>query len=407
MPLMNPRIIKTEQQHRDAVAEIERLAADDPSMGSPEGDRLELLAKLVEDYEKQKFTFARPDPLDAIRFRMEEQGLRQKDLATILGGKNRVSEVLSGKRALTLGMVRSLSETLHIPAELLVREPAAPYRIEGNENSDDDEGAIQMPALVKAGFFLNEDISRLTARDVVQRYLKPQRGPLYLKRTITYGATPETDKTNLRLWVGRVRELALTSRKQRGAWREGTLNEDFLAYIARLSWSERGPRLAQEFLAEKGIALVLLPVLPHTKLDGAAMLDSDGAPVVGMTLRQDRIDNFWFTLMHELVHAWKHLPEKDFVITDESIEDGTEDDAKEAEANRIARDAFIPRVAWKRSEAYLKPSVATIRALAEKLQIHPAVVAGRLRKERTGYGNFSGLVGQKQVRKHFPEVNWR
>lgn len=407
MPLMNPRIIKTEQQHRDAVAEIERLAADDPSMGSPEGDRLELLAKLVEDYEKQKFTFARPDPLDAIRFRMEEQGLRQKDLATILGGKNRVSEVLSGKRALTLGMVRSLSETLHIPAELLVREPAAPYRIEGNENSDDDEGAIQMPALVKAGFFLNEDISRLTARDVVQRYLKPQRGPLYLKRTITYGATPETDKTNLRLWVGRVRELALTSRKQRGAWREGTLNEDFLAYIARLSWSERGPRLAQEFLAEKGIALVLLPVLPHTKLDGAAMLDSDGAPVVGMTLRQDRIDNFWFTLMHELVHAWKHLPEKDFVITDESIEEGTEDDAKEAEANRIARDAFIPRVAWKRSEAYLKPSVATIRALAEKLQIHPAVVAGRLRKERTGYGNFSGLVGQKQVRKHFPEVNWR
>jgi HTH-type transcriptional regulator/antitoxin HigA len=403
---MDPRIIKTEQQHRDAVAEIERLATDDPPMGSPDGDRLELLAKLVEDYEKQRFAFARPDPLSAIRFRMEEQGLRQKDLADILGGKNRVSEVLSGKRALTLGMVRSLSETLHIPAELLVREPAAPY---GNENSDDDEEGegIQLPALVKAGFFLNEDVSQLTARDVVQRYLKPQRGPLYLKRTITYGATPETDKTNLRLWVGRVRELALASRKQRGLWREGTLNEDFLAYIARLSWSERGPRLAQEFLAEKGIALVLLPVLPHTKLDGAAMLDSEGAPVVGMTLRQDRIDNFWFTLMHELVHVWKHLPEKDFVITDESIEDGAEGDAKEAEANRIARDAFIPRVDWKRSEAYLKPSVATIRALAEKLQIHPAIVAGRLRKERTGYGNFSGLVGQKLVRKHFPEVSWR
>lgn len=401
---MDPRIIKTEQQHGDVIAEIERLASDDPPMGSPEGDRLELLAKLVEDYEKQRFAFARPDPLSAIRFRMEEQGLRQKDLAVILGGKNRVSEVLSGKRALTLGMVRSLSETLHIPAELLVREPAAQY---GSDLPDDDEEDIRLPALVKSGFFQNEDVSQLTARDVVQRYLKPQRGPLYLKRTITYGATPETDKTNLRLWVGRVRELALASRKQRGSWREGTFNEDFLAYIARLSWSERGPRLAQEFLAEKGIALVLLPVLPHTKLDGAAMLDSDGAPVVGMTLRQDRIDNFWFTLMHELVHAWKHLPEKDFVITDESIEDGTEDDAKEAEANRIARDAFIPRVAWKRSEAYLKPSVATIRALAEKLQIHPAVVAGRLRKERTGYGNFSGLVGQKQVRKHFPEVNWR
>ena len=400
---MNPRIIKSEQQHREALAEVERLAADDPAMGSPEGDRLELFAKLVEDYEKQKFSFARPDPLSAIRFRMEEQGLRQKDLAPILGGKNRVSEVLSGKRALTLGMVRSLSESLHIPAELLVREPAAPY---GSDDSDDDEENIYMPALVKSGFFLNEDISQLTARDVVQRYLKPQRGPLYLKRTITFGATPDTDKTNLRLWVGRVRELALASRKQRGSWREGTLNEDFLAYIARLSWSERGPRLAQEFLAEKGISLVLLPVLPHTKLDGAAMRDADGAPVIGMTLRQDRLDNFWFVLLHELVHAWKHLPEMEWVITDEGIEDGIEDDAKEAEANRIARDAFIPRAAWKRSEAYLKPSVATIRALAEKLQIHPAVIAGRLRKERTGYGNFSGLVGQKQVRKHFPEVKW-
>jgi HTH-type transcriptional regulator/antitoxin HigA len=401
--IMDPRIIKTEKQHREALAEVERLAAEDPAMGSPDGDRLELLAKLVEDFEKQRFVFARPDPLSAIRFRMEEQGLRQKDLAPILGGKNRVSEVLSGKRALTLGMVRSLSESLHIPAELLVREPAAPY---GSDNSDDDEETIQMPALVKSGFFLNEDVSQLTARDVVQRYLKPQRGPLYLKRTITYGATPETDKTNLRLWVGRVRELALASRKQRGAWRDGTLNEEFLSYVAKMSWSERGPRLAQEFLAERGIALVLLPVLPHTKLDGAAMLDSDGAPVVGMTLRQDRIDNFWFTLTHELVHAWKHLPGKEWVITDEGIEDGAEDDTKEAEANRIARDAFIPRAAWKRSEAYLKPSVETILALAHKLQIHPAVIAGRLRKERTGYGNFSGLVGQKQVRKHFPEVKW-
>ena len=131
---MDPRIIKTKQQHRDSIAEVERLAAEDPPMGSPEGDRLELFAKLVEDYEKQRFAFARPDPLSAIRFRMEEQGLRQKDLAPLLGGKNRVSEVLSGKRALTLGMVRSLSESLHIPAELLVREPAAPY---GKDKSDD------------------------------------------------------------------------------------------------------------------------------------------------------------------------------------------------------------------------------------------------------------------------------
>ena len=230
---------------------------------------------------------------------------------------------------------------------------------------------------------------------------------MYLKRTITYGTTPETDKTNLRLWVGRVRELALASRKQRRGWREVTINEEFLTYVAKLSWSENGPRLAQEFLAGKGIALVIFPALPRTKLDGAAMLDAERAPIVGVTLRQDRIDNFWFTLLHELVHAWKHLPEKEWAITDESMEDGNEDDAKESEANRFARDAFIPRVLWKRSEAYLRPSSESILALAEKLQIHPAVIAGRLRKERTGYGNFGNLVGQRQVRKQFPEIKWR
>ena len=122
------KIIKTEAEYRAYLSEIEQLATQDPLPGTPEGDRLELLAKLVEDYELVRFKFEKPDPVEAIRFRMHEQGLRQKDLASILGGKNRVSEVLSGKRPLTLAMVRALNEALKIPAELLIREPApAPY----------------------------------------------------------------------------------------------------------------------------------------------------------------------------------------------------------------------------------------------------------------------------------------
>ena len=123
---MEPKIIKTEKQSQTYVADVERLAAEDPLPRTADGDRLELLAKLVEDYEKERFQFGRPDPISAILFRMEEQGLRQNDLAPILGGKNRVSEVLSGKRPLTLTMVRALSESLRIPAELLIREPSAP-----------------------------------------------------------------------------------------------------------------------------------------------------------------------------------------------------------------------------------------------------------------------------------------
>lgn len=129
--IIEPKIIKTEQQYRAYLGEVERLAADDPAPGTPDGDRLELLAKLVEDYEKERFKFERPDPVEAILFRMEEQGLRQKDLVPILGGKNRVSEILARKRPLTLAMVRALNESLKIPAELLVREPDARYRVRG------------------------------------------------------------------------------------------------------------------------------------------------------------------------------------------------------------------------------------------------------------------------------------
>ena len=403
---MDLKIIKTEAEHKVYLAEAERLAAEDPESGTPDGNRLELLAKLVEDYEKEKFRFARPDPVAAIRFRMEEKGLKQKDLVAIMGGKNRVSEVLSGKRSLTLSMVRALSDELHIPIDLLIQEPG-PSQADEDGLDSMDEARIPIALILRSGQFPEHEATRLTSSAIVQRYLKPKHGPLFLKQTITYGATPSTNKTNLKMWVGRVRELAHQTKRKRGVWRPDTFSEAFLTYVARLSWSETGPRLAQQFLAEKGIALVILPHYPQTKLDGAAMQDQEGAPVIGLTIRHDRLDNFWFTLLHELVHAWKHLPELGMAITDEEVDkehDG--DDAKEAEANRLARDAFIPRAQWTRSEAYLRPSHETIQDFANRLHISPAIVAGRLRHEKSHYAAFGRLVGYRQVRKHFPEVVW-
>lgn len=121
-------LVKTDAQHRAYLAEVERLAADDPPPGTPKGDRLELLAKLVEDYEKSRYPFDLPDPIAAIRFRMEEQGLQQKDVASLFGGKNRVSEVLAGKRPLTLTMIRSVAAALHIPLAVLMGEPGKASR---------------------------------------------------------------------------------------------------------------------------------------------------------------------------------------------------------------------------------------------------------------------------------------
>ena len=133
------RITKTKSQHKAALAEIARLARRNPAPESRAGLRLELLAKLVEDYEAERFVFAKPDPVDAILFRMEERGLRQKDVAQVLGGKNRASEVLARKRPLTLPMIRALHEKLDIPHSLLVREPSPVYRVRSKRRADRGE----------------------------------------------------------------------------------------------------------------------------------------------------------------------------------------------------------------------------------------------------------------------------
>lgn len=118
---MDIRIVKTDRQYRTYMAAISKLVEKDPPPNSRAGARLELLAKLVEDYEKTRFPFEKPDAIEAIQFRMEQQGLRQGDLADLVGGKSRASEILARKRALTVSMIRSLSRHLHIPAELLLR----------------------------------------------------------------------------------------------------------------------------------------------------------------------------------------------------------------------------------------------------------------------------------------------
>lgn len=397
---MDIRIIKTDEQYRRALAELERLAESDPDPDTADGARLELLAKLVEDYEKSRFPLNKPDPVDAIVFRMEQQGLRQKDIAELLGGKNRASEVLARKRPLTLPMIRALHERLAIPSDLLIREPAAEY----SATPDVDDTDVPLDLLKKRGWAAAE----ATVGDVIRRLLAPAGSPVLLKHTLVFGANAKTHRTRIQLWLARVREIADSRSYVAGRFDRAQLNEDLLRYVARLSWMEKGPRLAMDFLAERGIALVIEPHLPPTRLDGAAMIGRSGAPVIGMTLREDRLDNFWFTLIHELVHAWKHLDATDHrAIADESIEKGGSDESEiETQANEIASEILIPKGVWRRSNAYLSPSPKTIREFAERHQVCVAVVAGRLRFEAKNYALFAKLVGYGQARVHFPEVKW-
>ncbi len=117
---MNWKVIKTEKDYQIALKRLEVIF--DSKKGSKNGDELELLSLLIDNYEKEKFPIDLPDPIEAIKFRMEQLGYSQKDLTEVIGLKSRVSEILNRKRKLTLEMIRKLHEVLGIPTEVLVRE---------------------------------------------------------------------------------------------------------------------------------------------------------------------------------------------------------------------------------------------------------------------------------------------
>ncbi|CAH2031886.1 helix-turn-helix domain-containing protein [Trichlorobacter ammonificans] len=116
---MDIRPIKTDEDYRAALAEIEQLFDAQPD--TPEGDRLDVLATLVEAYEQRLFAIPAPDPVEAIRYHMESRGLSRQDLEAALGSRARVSEILNHKRPLSLTMIRNLHNRFGIPAESLIQ----------------------------------------------------------------------------------------------------------------------------------------------------------------------------------------------------------------------------------------------------------------------------------------------
>ena len=120
---MNQKVIKTEKEYKAAVGRIYELINSEAGQietGSSKGDELELLSILVELYEDEQFPKKAPEPVDAIKFRMDQMGLKQKDIAPLFGGETRASEVLNGKRQLTLKMIAMLTRYLGIPLESLI-----------------------------------------------------------------------------------------------------------------------------------------------------------------------------------------------------------------------------------------------------------------------------------------------
>jgi len=117
---MKNKIIKTKKEYEKALNRLEQIFNARP--GTAEGDELEFLSLLLDNYEKEHFPIDLPDPIEAIKFRMEQMGYKSSDLARVLGFRSRVSEVLNRKRKLSLSMIRRLNKDLHIPTDVLIQE---------------------------------------------------------------------------------------------------------------------------------------------------------------------------------------------------------------------------------------------------------------------------------------------
>jgi HTH-type transcriptional regulator / antitoxin HigA len=378
----------------------------DAELGTPEGEELDVLTDLVEHYEEKHVALGYPSAVAAIEFRLDQAGLTQRDLVPFIGSRAKVSEVLSGKRQITMPMARALHEHLGIPAEVLLQERGM--------SLDDPLAGIEwnrfpVKAMAKLGWFSKGKNPESRAQELVGDLIRRAGGPavaatpLYRKNDYAR-ANAKMDPYALKAWCWKVLADANEARPP-VSYKPGTITLDFLGQIARLSWSDEGPRLAKEFLAKHGISLVVVCHLPRTYLDGAALKLGDGTPVVGLTLRYDRVDSFWFCLLHELAHLGRHM-ERDgdpaFVddLTLREVEGGRRE-PKEAEADQWAEEALVPLAIWETSEARRNPTPMAAVSLSRALQVHPAIVAGRIRHEERNYRLLSHFVGTGEVRRQF------
>lgn len=173
----------------------------------------------------------------------------------------------------------------------------------------------------------------------------------------------------------------------------------WLPDLVHLSCKVDGPLLAQNLLFQHGIVLVVEPQIPGLAIDGAAFLEGP-TPVIGLTLRRDSVDNFWYTLLHEVAHAVLHY-RTGLAVGYFDQSEASSVDEQEKEADKFASNVLIPEEKWRRSAARISNSSSVIENFAENLGINPAIVFGRVRKEREDYTIFSGKIGTGQVRRIF------
>ncbi|MFA5904719.1 MAG: ImmA/IrrE family metallo-endopeptidase [Desulfobacula sp.] len=397
---MNIRPVKTDRDYDSALARIENLWGAEP--GTCEDDELEILLTLVTAYESENHPVPPPSPIEAIRFVMDQKGLKQTDLIPFIGSRPRVSEILNGKRSLTLKMIRSLHSKLGIPAEILIQERS----VFPNNGEAVNWDSFPISEIVKRKWVTGFD-SKTQAEEIIRSLssLSSSDDYLFEKRVACFRKGDRSNEKNnpysIQAWIlGSLYEAEKIEAPIK--YKENELNSTFISKVAQFSVVEKGPLIVRDFLLSKGIKMVVVPHFKKTYLDGGVLIARNGTPIIALSLRHDRIDNFWFTLSHEIAHlvlGHVHSKNDKCIIDDLDLRDSL--DENELEADKVAQEALIPNNLWINHQARLTHKVQDVIDLANKADVHPAVVAGRIRFENNNYGILHRLVGHKEIRKLF------
>jgi HTH-type transcriptional regulator / antitoxin HigA len=276
-------------------------------------------------------------------------------------------------------------------------------------HSDRDIDYLQFPLtqMYGRGWFNSLGISlkefKANAEEIVGDFVSSNiSDPVASAAKVRVRSGSSVDWRALMAWQARVVYLASQMVPQKH-FEVGYLNATWFSNLISLSRHNDGPRKARDFLMQSGIALVVEPHLEGTHLDGAVFWPKNSFPIIGVTLRYDRIDSFWFVLFHELAHLKMHLHQE----ANDSIFDDLDADSNgiESEADHFAGEALVPRKNWDLSLAKFLRTPDSVHLLADELDISVAIVAGKIRHESRNYYILSDLVGSGTVRRLFDE-NW-
>lgn len=374
-------IIKNNEQHENYLARLDELM-DLEDHSQHDIDEIELLGLLISNYEETNFPIDLPSPVEAIKFRMDQLGLEDSDLVRYIGQRSKVSEILNGKRALSKQMIKELHEGLGIPLNVLMET----NQIEDLEfapvilNKLLDE--LPLNLMFKRNYFdtpfNNLKDFKKSALYYIKDFLRSVNSSdnltnhILLKSTSNSNSNKTLNKSALLAWAIKV-IYKTNDQTLIGKFDAEDITLDWMKSLVKLSLNPNPFQSVKEALSKKGIHLIYLPHLERTYLDGAALKNDKNEPVIGLTLRFKNVDSFWFTLMHELSHVKLHLSQDNFFL--ENLEN-LHNNEIEDEANLLASKALID------IQDNILTEISTereIKAVANSLNIHPDIIAGRVR----------------------------